>query len=91
MAVFIDSAWWHGHPSRWTPGRLPPWWDEKIERNRRRDEEVSRHLADEGWTVLRLWDFEIERDIESCVNRVKQALKSKGASVDPVLDSDAGL
>jgi len=27
VAVFLDSAWWHGHPSRWAPGRLPGQWD----------------------------------------------------------------
>src|SRR5689334_11704201 len=33
IAVFLDSAWWHGHPSRWKPWRLPPEWDAKIRRN----------------------------------------------------------
>jgi DNA mismatch endonuclease (patch repair protein) len=74
IAVFVDSAWWHGHPSRWTPGKLPPKWDEKIARNRRRDEEVNHILAGEGWTVIRLWDFELQRDLESCVSRVADAV-----------------
>lgn len=74
IAVFVDSAWWHGHPSRWTPGKLPPKWDEKIARNRHRDEEVNRVLAEEGWTVIRLWDFELQRDLESCVSRVADAV-----------------
>lgn len=29
------------NPSRWTPGRLSKSWDDKIERNRRRDAEVN--------------------------------------------------
>src|SRR4051812_18463979 len=44
LAVFVDSAWWHGHPSRWTPGRHPKKWDEKIEANRARDVEVNARL-----------------------------------------------
>jgi DNA mismatch endonuclease Vsr len=70
VAIFVDSAWWHGHPSRWTPGYHPRRWDEKIEQNRRRDLEVNRRLEREGWSVVRLWDFEIERDVESCIERV---------------------
>jgi DNA mismatch endonuclease, patch repair protein len=76
VAVFIDSAWWHGHPSRWKPGKLPGTWDEKIVRNKARDEEVTAQLTDEGWVVLRFWDFEIERDVERCVDAVKRELRT---------------
>ena len=74
VAVFVDSAWWHGHPSRWTPGRLPKKWDDKIDSNRRRDIYVNETLTDQGWTVLRIWDFEIEADLDSCVKRVLRVL-----------------
>lgn len=78
VAVFVDSAWWHGHPSRWNPGKLPGKWDEKILRNKERDAEVTAHLRAEGWTVLRFWDFEIERDLERCVGDVKRAIEASG-------------
>src|SRR6266550_3214881 len=48
IAVFVDSAWWHGHASRWKPGRLPKHWDDKISRNRERDKEVTATLESEG-------------------------------------------
>src|SRR4051794_31980491 len=70
LAVFIDTAWWHGHPSRWRPGKLPGRWDEKIRRNKVRDEEVNVRLRAEGWTVLRFWDFEMDRSLERCVDDV---------------------
>ena len=74
LAIFVDSAWWHGHPSRWEAGRLSPWWDAKITRNRERDREVNRALTRAGWTVVRIWDFEIESDLQECVSRVADAL-----------------
>lgn len=74
VAVFVDSAWWHGHPSRWTPGRHPPNWDEKIAANRRRDEEVNRQLEEAGWTVIRIWDFELEGDLDAAVTLVDRAV-----------------
>ena len=77
LAVFIDSAWWHGHPSRWAPGRHGEFWDNKIMTNRRRDERVNKELIDSGWVVLRFWDFEIERDLQSCVLRIEAALRER--------------
>lgn len=83
VAVFVDSAWWHGHASRWTAGRLPGTWDQKIMRNRSRDEEVNRLLAGDGWQIVRVWDFDLERDAQECVRRVKEAVehaRTAGAS-----------
>jgi DNA mismatch endonuclease Vsr len=80
VAVFVDSAWWHGHPSRWRPGRHAPAWDHKIKRNRRRDAEVNRVLAEEGWTVIRIWDFEFAEDPDGCVERVRRAYAATRSS-----------
>lgn len=81
VAVFVDSAWWHGHPSRWRPGRHPAKWDEKIRANRRRDEQVNGQLAEAGWTVIRAWDFELATDPAAVVERIRAALvASRGAA-----------
>jgi DNA mismatch endonuclease (patch repair protein) len=74
LAIFVDSAWWHGHPSRWIPGRLPTAWDDKIRRNKARDVVVTHGLETEGWRVLRVWDFEIERDLDAVVSRIRDAV-----------------
>lgn len=74
VAVFVDSAWWHGHPSRFTPGRHPAKWDQKIQATIRRDELVTRKLTEEGWAVVRIWDFELDSDPVAAVKRVKSAL-----------------
>ena len=73
VAVFVDGAFWHGHPDYYW-GQSGKFWDEKIERNRRRDERVTGELVDEGWTVLRFWDFEVERHPEHCVESVRATL-----------------
>jgi DNA mismatch endonuclease (patch repair protein) len=74
IAVFVDGAFWHGHPDYYW-GQSGKFWDEKIGRNRNRDVKVNRELRDAGWTVLRFWDFEVDRDEESCVRAVGAALK----------------
>lgn len=77
VAVFVDGAFWHGHPSRHKPGRSGEYWDRKIEQNVARDSRVSRELGDSGWSVLRIWDFEIRKDLEGVVTRVVNVLERR--------------
>jgi DNA mismatch endonuclease (patch repair protein) len=74
LAVFVDGAFWHGHPDHYW-GQSGKFWDEKIERNRKRDVKVNGELVDAGWTVLRFWDFEIDHDRSSCVQKIAAALQ----------------
>jgi DNA mismatch endonuclease (patch repair protein) len=71
--VFVDGAFWHGHPEYYY-GQSGEFWDQKIAKNRDRDAHVNRELTDLGWLVLRFWDFEVERDPTDCVRRVVEAL-----------------
>jgi DNA mismatch endonuclease (patch repair protein) len=73
VAVFVDGAFWHGHPGFYR-GQSGEFWDKKIEKNRTRDRRVDRELEAQGWTVVRIWDFEIERDPARCARRVAQAM-----------------
>jgi DNA mismatch endonuclease (patch repair protein) len=77
IAVFVDGAFWHGHPSRHKPGRSGEYWDKKIEANVARDRRVDRELEEEGWTALRFWDFEIKKDLDSVVARVVETLDAR--------------
>jgi len=82
VAVFVDGGFWHGHPSVYH-GQSGAFWDEKIARNRARDERVNAELAATGWMVLRLWDFEVERDIDASAGRVRAALRAEPDSAEP--------
>ena len=77
LAVFVDGAFWHGHPDYYW-GQSGKFWDEKIERNRKRDECVTGELIEAGWTVLRFWDFEVEQQPAQCVAAVYAALGLEG-------------
>ncbi|HEY5976903.1 MAG TPA: very short patch repair endonuclease [Solirubrobacterales bacterium] len=77
VAVFVDGAFWHGHPSRHKPGRSGRYWDEKIEANVARDRRVDASLEDAGWTVVRIWDFEIKRALPDAVERIAQTIQSR--------------
>lgn len=78
LAVFVDGAFWHGHPEKYWPGRSGEYWDKKIARNIERDGEVNASLARLGWTVLRLWDFDVLRNPSAAANRVVAELTRLG-------------
>ncbi len=79
VAVFVDGAFWHGHPEYYW-GQSGPFWDAKITRNRERDARVNDELAAAGWCVVRIWDFEVERDTEAAVARVRAELREDGTA-----------
>lgn len=78
--MFVDGAFWHGHPDYYR-GQSGKFWDEKIAANRRRDRAVDAELRSSGWLVLRFWDFEIESDAESSARRVAAALARRDLDV----------
>ena len=49
MAIFIDGAFWHGHPEHFTFGKLGTYWDEKVRRTQQRDRDQERALQDAGY------------------------------------------
>jgi DNA mismatch endonuclease, patch repair protein len=74
VAVFVDGAFWHGHPSRHKPGRSGAYWDEKIRRNVERDRRVDDELSRGGWTIIRVWDFEVRKELDAIVERVREVV-----------------
>ena len=73
----MNGAFWHGHPSRHKPGRSGAYWDEKIARNVERDRQVNAALESRGWIVVRVWDFEVARELEAVVERIIGALRMR--------------
>ena len=74
LLVFCDGDFWHGY--QYNRKKKPPkkFWREKIERNMRRDRKVTRKLRADGWSVIRLWEHDIEKRPESCVRKIKKSL-----------------
>ncbi len=78
-AVFIDGEYWHGH--NWEE-RKPKvktnreFWIAKIERNMQRDREVNTELQRLGFTVIRFWETEINKELSVCLQKVITHLES---------------
>ena len=64
IAVFVDGRMWHGYDWEHQKSDFKSncdFWIPKIERNMERDREVTVALIEQGWTVLRFWDFEVKK------------------------------
>ena len=77
IAVFVDGAFWHGHRSRHKPGRSGAYWDAKIASNEARDRRVEAELREAGWRVVRVWDFEIKKELPDVVSRIVTQLQAR--------------
>lgn len=75
VAVFCDSEFWHGYNWETRKNDIKSnrdFWVSKIERNMARDVEVNEHLKSHGWTVLRFWGKEIQRDASRCADVIAE-------------------
>ncbi len=62
--VFVNGCFWHGHDCAGfrMPKTNTEFWEKKINRNRERDKEEHRRLADMGWHVIVVWECQLKLD-----------------------------
>jgi DNA mismatch endonuclease (patch repair protein) len=75
IVIFIDGDFWHGND--WKKKHFPSqealllsysdYWQKKIRRNIARDAEVKKHYKKIGWTILRFWTSETEKNLNKCI------------------------
>lgn len=75
LIVFIDGDFWHGWRFPLWKHKLSEPWQKKIEATRRRDKKARRRLKAQGWTVLRIWEHQIEKLPQACVERILLCLE----------------
>ncbi len=74
LAIFVDGEFWHG--KKLSPARLAEmsdYWQRKIQRNVDRDARVNMELLDAGWTVIRVTDRAVNRDLFRVANFLERA------------------
>lgn len=61
--IFVHGCFWHGHTACKQfkmPGTNTQFWQEKIGRNRQRDENALRNLKTLGWQTIVVWECELQ-------------------------------
>jgi len=79
IALFCDGDFWHGYRYHERKKPAKKFWRDKIQRNMARDAQVSRRLRREGWSVLRFWEHDIERNPEKCTRKILRKTRSRKA------------
>ncbi len=75
-AVFIDGDFWHGYNFGKIKSQLPKrYWIRKIENNIKRDKIIRNRLKKQGWSILRVWEHEIIKDIDFAIDKIKEFIK----------------
>jgi DNA mismatch endonuclease (patch repair protein) len=75
VAVFVDGDFWHGYRFPSWEDKVSDFWKKKINRNRERDAANHRKLRQMEWTVIRLWQHEVEEDFDACIDRILAAVR----------------
>jgi len=74
--IFVHGCFWHQHTgcrkSR-RPTTNVEFWNEKLDKNTKRDKQTEAELKNLGWNILTVWDCEI-KDKELLIEKLKNSL-----------------
>lgn len=76
--VFVHGCFWHGHTcarGARKPKTNQEYWERKVGRNRKRDEQQREALIAAGWQVLPVWECET-RALPTLAERLRQFLNA---------------
>ncbi|MSQ59189.1 MAG: very short patch repair endonuclease [Betaproteobacteria bacterium] len=83
VAAFVDGDYWHARLLReqglaalkryFKPSQLA-YWIPKFLRRAERDAEVNQELRSLGWKVIRLWESDVEKNVDRAAKRVATLL-----------------
>ena len=75
--IFLHGCFWHQH-KECREGRLPgtrrDYWEPKLARNQERDAAAETALKALGWTVLTLWECEVEKNLRAVSVQLRRFL-----------------
>ena len=80
IAIFCDGDFWHGYNWEETKQNIKSnreFWIKKIEHNIDKDIEVNHVLAHMGYTVIRVWEHEIKKDLGGVASMIEREILRK--------------
>lgn len=78
IAIFIDGDFWHARNWDKINSEIRQnrnYWLPKLLANKKRDDEVNDALTELGWLVLRFWESDIRKDLDSCTNQIMSYIR----------------
>lgn len=69
--IFIDSCFWHGCKKHGSiPATRKTFWTRKIDRNKARDKEVSKHYKKDNWKIIRVWEHDLPNKTKEIIQKI---------------------
>ncbi|SFE86963.1 DNA mismatch endonuclease, patch repair protein [Paenibacillus catalpae] len=72
IVIFIDSCFWHScnqHAN--IPKTNSEYWIAKLERNRKRDIQVTEYYRSKDWNILRIWEHDLKKEsFDRTINKI---------------------
>jgi DNA mismatch endonuclease (patch repair protein) len=82
VVVFIDGCFWHGCPKHYVrPQTRPEFWAAKLAENVRRDQAQTTRAENAGWHVARIWEHEVDHDLDALVGLLHHILEGRDRCV----------
>ena len=77
LVVFIDGTFWHGKKlSEDKLSRMSTYWQDKIRKNRVRDESINCQLKQQGYTVMRFDDQTVLREAPTLATEIERIVRA---------------
>ena len=78
LVIFVHGCFWHYH-KKCNEGRIPSsnskFWEEKLERNVKKDANNIKALKKENWKVFVIWECEIEKQFEKTIKHLVKSIE----------------
>lgn len=88
LVIFVDGDFWHGRIlvergpialNRSIRSASRAFWIRKIKRNVERDRTQTNMLRRHGWSVVRIWERDLNKNMEACVKIIERRLRTREA------------
>ncbi|HWH86820.1 MAG TPA: DNA mismatch endonuclease Vsr [Pseudomonas sp.] len=89
VCIFVHGCFWHLHKNckfSTLPKTRPEYWLEKLTKNTERDSKNESRLQQAGWTVLTIWECDLDKgslvldSLLTVLNSIKRASRSDSIS-----------
>ena len=93
IVIFCDSEFFHGKDweklkLQLEKGKNSEFWINKISKNIERDEKIEKELNFMGWTVLRFWGKDINKNVDECIKVIEEKIFDNMTADDSLQDRE---
>ena len=93
IVIFCDSEFFHGKDweklkLQLEKGKNSEFWINKISKNIERDEKIEKKLEFMGWTVIRFWGKDINKNVDECIKVIEEKIFDNMTADDSLQDRE---